>query len=80
MIGLRSELSSTTIQNRIRVGNYIAKCTEANTSILLFRSNKISHTKFLEEITRKQKKRKLNRKNKFDYFANLFIDQKVIDF
>ena len=58
LIRLRSELSRSTIQNKIRVGNYIANCTEDNVSILLFRSNKISHTKFLQEINKKEKKGK----------------------
>ncbi len=66
LIGLRSELSATTIQNRIRVGNYIANFTEENRDILLFRSNKISHTKFLAEIDRKEKNEDETQKNKFD--------------
>lgn len=55
LIALRSELSSAAIHKRIRVGNYIANCTEANMNILLFRRSKISHTKFLAEIIRKEK-------------------------
>ena len=57
IISARSSLSRGTIQNRIRVGNYIANCTEANESLMLFRSNKISRTKFLEEIKKKKKLR-----------------------
>ena len=62
LIGLRSELSRRAIHNRIRVGNYIAHCTEANRSLLLFRQNKISHTKFLAEIKRKEKNEKNDNK------------------
>lgn len=55
LIALRSGLSNRAIHNRIRVGNYIANCREENKSLLLFRSDKISRTKFLAEIIRKEK-------------------------
>lgn len=55
LIALRSELTSRAIRNRVRVGNYIANCMEANKSILLFRNKKITHSKFLAEIIRKEK-------------------------
>lgn len=55
LVALQSELTSRAIHYRIRVGNYIANCTEANRNILLFRSNEISYTKFLAEIIRKEK-------------------------
>lgn len=54
LIVLHSDLASRAIHNRIRVGNYIAICSKDNKDILLFRSNKISRTKFLAEISGKK--------------------------
>jgi len=51
LIASRTELSSRAIEKRIYVGDYIVNCTEVSRNIALFRSNKISHTKFLTEIT-----------------------------
>lgn len=56
LITLRSGLSKTSIGKKIRAGSYIANCKEVNESIVLFRSNKISHSKFLEEIIKEEKK------------------------
>ena len=50
LICMLSELSRTAIQNRIRVGNYIMSCGEIDKTILLYRSKKISHSRFLKEI------------------------------
>lgn len=50
LICIRSELRRTSIQNRIRTGNYIIDCREIDKTILLYRSKKISHTRFLKEI------------------------------
>lgn len=56
LIGLRSKLTSRTVRSRIRVGNYIINCMEDDKTIELFRSDKISHTKFLAEISKKKEK------------------------
>lgn len=50
LICIRSGLKRTAIQNRIRTGNYINNCGEIKKTILLYRSKKISHTRFLKEI------------------------------
>lgn len=55
LIALRSELSKTIIGKKIRAGNYIVNCKEDNERVVLFRSNKISHSKFLAEIIKEEK-------------------------
>lgn len=50
LICIQSGLKRTAIQNRIRTGNYIIDRGEINKTILLYRSRKISHTRFLKEI------------------------------
>ena len=56
LVVMRSELSKTSIGKKIRAGSYIANCTEENERIVLFRSNKISYSKFLAEIITEEKR------------------------
>ena len=66
LLALRSGLSSRAIQKRIYVGDYVANCVEANRSLALFRKNKISHTRFLTEINKKETNQKEKQKNRSD--------------
>lgn len=60
LICMQSKLRRTTIQNRIRTGNYIIDCKEINKTILLYRSKSISHTRFLKEILKSNKNSKIS--------------------
>ncbi len=55
LVSLRSFLSRTTIQNRIRVGRYLVRCEKLWEVVLLYRKGLISHSQVLRQIDNLEK-------------------------